>query len=70
MSERVTVDQARDALATVAQGRRRVIDEIDMPGWYWSGLAVAWIVLGVIADRGRPWLTTVAMLVFEKRDFK
>ena len=64
MSERMSADQARDALATVEQSRRRVIDEIDMPRWYWGGLAVAWLALGVIADLGRSWFTTAAILVF------
>jgi hypothetical protein len=36
-----------------------VIDEVDVPGWYWWGLALGWIVLGVIADVGPGWLTIV-----------
>ncbi|MGN6300000.1 MAG: hypothetical protein ACTHN8_02790, partial [Angustibacter sp.] len=26
----------------IERGRRRVIDEIDMPRWYWFGLALGW----------------------------
>ena len=41
-----------------------MIDEIDVPGWYWWGLALGWIALGVIADVGPEWLSTVATVVF------
>jgi hypothetical protein len=33
--------QARAALATVDRGKRRVIEEIDLPRWYLWGLALA-----------------------------
>lgn len=29
-------------------------------GWYWGSVAAGWIVLGVIADRDHPWVTSVA----------
>jgi DNA repair protein RecN (Recombination protein N) len=64
MSDHITAAEAREALAFVERGRRRVIDEIEMPRWYWWGLALAWIGLGVIADLGRPWLTLGATLAF------
>lgn len=60
----LTPDQARAALDTVERSRRRVIDEIDVPRWYWAGLASGWIALGVIADIHHPLLTTLATVVF------
>ncbi|BFU43820.1 hypothetical protein [Krasilnikovia sp. MM14-A1004] len=62
MSE-LTSEQARAALDTIERNRRRVIDEIDVPLWYWAALAAAWIALGVIADLNNPLATTVATLV-------
>jgi hypothetical protein len=60
----VSETEARAALEAVARSRQRVIDEIDMPRWYWIGLAAAWVVLGVLTDLGHPWLTAAATLVF------
>lgn len=59
-----TPEQARAALDTVERSRRQVIDEIAVPAWYWASLAGGWILLGVLADLDRPWLTTAATLVF------
>jgi hypothetical protein len=41
-----------------------VIDQVDLPMWYWWGLAIGWIVLGVIADLQYAWLTSAATLAF------
>lgn len=62
--DELTPEQARAALDTVERSRRRVIDEIDVPRWYWAGLASGWIALGVIADIHRPLVTTLATLAF------
>jgi hypothetical protein len=64
MEQPVTPTEAHAALDTIERGRLRVIEEIDVPGWYWWGLALGWIALGVIADVGPGWLTTVATLAF------
>lgn len=56
--------EARAALDAIEHSRRHVIAEIDMPRWYWRGLAAGWIVLGVITDLQHPWLTAVATLTF------
>jgi hypothetical protein len=64
MEQPVTPLEARAALDTIERGRLRVIDEIDVPRWYWWGLAIGWVVLGVIADLGHPWLTTVCTFIF------
>jgi hypothetical protein len=64
MQSQITPQEARAALDTIDRGRRRVIDEIDLPRWYWWGLALGWIALGYITDLKHPWLTAAATLVF------
>jgi hypothetical protein len=64
MQPQLTPDEARAALETVEQGRRRVIAEIDIPRWYWWGVALGWIALGVITDLDHPWLTAAATLLY------
>ena len=64
MEAHITPDQARLALDTVERGRLRVIDEIGLPRWYWWGLAVGWIAVGVITDLKNPWATGAATFAF------
>jgi len=64
MEPQITPDAARSALADVDRRRRAVIGEVDIPQWYWSALAIGWIVLGVITDLAPSWVTTVATLAF------
>ena len=64
MSEEITPAEAQEALATVERSRQEVIDEVGMPLWYWWVLAIGWIVIGVLADLGRPWLTAAATFGF------
>lgn len=64
MEPHVTANEARAALDAVERGRRQVIDQIDLPYWYWFGLAVGWIALGFITDLKHPWLTTAGTLLF------
>ena len=64
MQPQVSPLEAQSALDTVERNRRRVIDEIDMPRWYWWGLALGWIALGYVTDMGHPWLTSAGTLVF------
>jgi hypothetical protein len=56
--------EARLALHDVEQARKRVIDQIGMPWWYWWGLAACWIGLGVAADVANPWVTLAATFTF------
>ena len=56
--------EARLALHGVEQARKRVIDQIDMPWWYWWGLAACWIGLGIAADVANPWLMIAATFTF------
>jgi hypothetical protein len=64
MDTPISPQEARAALETVDRGRLRVIDEIDMPRWYWWGLAAGWIALGFISDLKHPWITAGATLLF------
>jgi len=64
MERPVTPNEAQTALHAIERSRLRVIEEIDVPWWYWWGLALGWIALGVIADVGPNWLTTVATVAF------
>src|SRR6476469_465997 len=64
METRITPQEARAALDTIDRDRLRVIDEIELPRWYWWGLAVGWIALGFITDLKHPWITAAATVVF------
>jgi hypothetical protein len=64
METRVTPQEARAALETIERDRLRVIDEIELPRWYWSGLALGWIALGFITDLNHPWITAAATFLF------
>jgi len=63
-SRPITPDEAQAALRTADRGRQSVIDQVDLPAWYWWGLAGGWIALGVIADLNNTWATGAATLVF------
>jgi hypothetical protein len=64
MEHEISPLEASAALDAADRGRRHVIDEIDLPAWYWWGLALGWIGLGVITDLKHPWLTAAATLAF------
>jgi hypothetical protein len=64
MEHPVTPNEARAALDSVDRGRRQVIGEIDLPRWYWFGLALGWVALGVITDLKYPWVTAGATFLF------
>src|SRR6478609_10820031 len=59
-----TDEDARAALAAIERGRSTVIDEIDMPAWYWWGLAIGWVVVGFASDLDHAWLGALATLLF------
>jgi hypothetical protein len=61
---RMTEAEASAALEQVERSRRRVIDEIGVPQWYWWGLALGWVGLGIVTDLGHPWLTAALTLLF------
>lgn len=64
MSNEITDAEARLALRSIEDRRRQVIAEIDMPRWYWWGLALGWIGLGFVTDLGHPWVAAAATLAF------
>jgi hypothetical protein len=64
MRQHVTPHEARAALDTVQRGRLTVVDEIDLPRWYWAGLALGWVGLGVVADLAPGWVTVAATFAF------
>lgn len=64
MERTVTPLEASASLETIERRRLRVIDEIDLPNWYWWGLAVGWIGLGFITDLEHPWVTAAATFTF------
>jgi hypothetical protein len=64
MPENISDTEAQLALSSIEHRRRQVIAEIDMPRWYWCGLAAGWVGLGVLADLDHPWLTLAVTLVF------
>jgi hypothetical protein len=64
MPQDISDSEAQLALSSIEQRRRQVIAEIDMPRWYWWGLAAGWVALGILADLDHPWVTLVATLCF------
>jgi hypothetical protein len=56
--------EARAALAAAERGRQQVVDEIDVPRWYWFGLALGWIGVGLASDLGSAWVAGAATLAF------
>jgi len=64
MEREISPLEARAALDTIDRGRRQVVDEIDLPPWYWWGLALGWVGLGIITDLKHPWVTAAATLLF------
>ena len=59
-----TEAQAKMALEAIERGRQHVVDEIDLPRWYWWGLAAGWIGVGFVTDLDHPWATGIATLAF------
>jgi hypothetical protein len=55
--------EASGALSSIELRRRHVIAEVEMPWWYWWGLAAAWVALGVISDAGNAVAAVVATVV-------
>jgi hypothetical protein len=64
MESHITPQEARAALDVLDRDRLRVIEEIELPRWYWWGLALGWIALGFITDLKHVWLTSAGTLVF------
>jgi len=64
MSDQISDAEARLALDTIDLRHRQVLARIDIPRWYWWGLAGVWVALGIISDLGNAWLGAVVTLAF------
>jgi hypothetical protein len=64
MQADVTPQEARAALEALDRGRLHIIEEIEPPRWYWWGLALGWVALGIVTDLGNPWLASAGTLLF------
>jgi hypothetical protein len=64
MPQDISDTEARLALDSIEHRRSQVVAEIDMPRWYWWGLAAGWIGLGILAELDHPWLTLAVTLCF------
>jgi hypothetical protein len=64
MASEISDGDAQLALSSIDLRRRQVIAEIDMPWWYWWGVALGWVGLGIVADLGNAWVSLVATLAF------
>jgi hypothetical protein len=64
MPEHISRVEAGRALDEVALRQGQIIAEIDVPAWYWWGLALGWIALGLVTVLGNPWLVLGATGIF------
>ena len=64
MNSKVSEAEAQFALSSIEHRRQQVVAEIDVPSWYWIGLATGWIVLGVLAQYGPAWATIAGTVAF------
>jgi hypothetical protein len=64
MTEPISEADARSALESIDRQRRSVVGEIDMPTWYWWGMALGWVGLGLVAELGNAWVSIAATVVF------
>jgi hypothetical protein len=64
MESSVTPQEARATLEALDRDRLRVVEEIELPRWYWWGLALGWVALGFVTDLKHAWLTAAATLLF------
>jgi hypothetical protein len=64
MSSAISEIEARLALSSIERRRQQVLVEIGIPTWYWLVVAGSWVVLGVPADFGLDWATTVGTILF------
>ena len=64
MTKDISEADARLALRSIDDQRQQVIAQIDLPRWYWLGLAGGWVLLGIATDTGNAWVTTAATLIF------
>jgi hypothetical protein len=64
MTENISRTDAVRALDDVDRRRSQVLAEVDIPSWYWWGLALGWIALGLVTVAGNPWVSVAATVGF------
>jgi hypothetical protein len=64
VAEPINRADAGHALDDIDLRHRQIVAEIDLPFWYWWGLAVGWVGLGLVAVAANPWLSVVATVGF------
>jgi hypothetical protein len=64
MMHRMTESEARAALLSIDDRRRQVLQEVDMPGWYWWAVAAGWVAIGLLTDFGPSWASGVGTFLF------
>jgi len=56
--------EAGRALDDIDLRRRQIVAEIDVPAWYWWGLALGWVGLGLLSAFTNAWVVLVATVGF------
>lgn len=64
MMRHMTESEARAALLAVDDRRRQVMNEINMPRWYWWSVAAGWVVIGLLTDFASAWASGIATFAF------
>jgi hypothetical protein len=64
MTTPISQTEARLAVEAIQRRRADVIAAIDVPSWYWPGMAAGWVGLGLIADNSPSWVSTLATVLF------
>jgi hypothetical protein len=64
MSSEIAETEARLALSSIERRRQQVIAEINVPWWYWVGLAGGWVGLGVLANYAPAWAYIAGTVAF------
>jgi len=64
MSGDTSTTDARSALGAIENRRLQVIEQINVPSWYWIAVAACWLGLGVLSDNAPSWVTIAATFAF------
>jgi hypothetical protein len=64
MTAPISQSEARLAVEAIQRRRDDVVAAIDVPSWYWPGMAAGWVGLGLLADYCPPWASTAATVLF------
>jgi hypothetical protein len=64
MMHRVTESEARAALLAIDDRRRQVLQEVDMPAWYWCAVAAGWVAIGLLDDFAPGWASGAGTVLF------